>query len=72
MAVISGGRLITGARDASLGPFSVAGAPTNGTSGTLAGIAPKGALLCDTTNAIAYINTGTQANPTWTKIGTQV
>lgn len=33
--------------------------------------APVGALLQDTTNGIAYINTGTPLNPTWTKVGTQ-
>lgn len=32
---------------------------------------PKGAQLVDTTNGIAYINTGTAAAPTWTKTGTQ-
>jgi hypothetical protein len=50
-----------------------AGAPTNGTAGTgtYAGKAPKGCLLVDTTNAILYINTGTQASVTWTKVGTQ-
>jgi hypothetical protein len=47
-----------------------AGAPTNGT--TFAGQAAKGCLLVDTTNAFLYINTGTQASPTWTKVGTQV
>jgi hypothetical protein len=31
----------------------------------------KGQLLTDTTNGIAYINTGTAAVPVWTKIGTQ-
>lgn len=46
-----------------------AGAPTDGT--TYAGKAAKGCLLVDTTNAILYINTGTQASPTWTKVGTQ-
>ena len=54
-----------------VGPFVNAGAPTNGTSGTLAGFAAKGALLIDTTNAFLYINTNTQASPTWTKVGTQ-
>lgn len=34
--------------------------------------APVGALLTDTTNGILYINTGTAAAPTWTKVGTQV
>ena len=34
--------------------------------------APKGAQLVDTTNGIAYINTGSATSPTWTKIGTQV
>ena len=33
--------------------------------------APKGAELVDTTNGIAYINTGTAVVPTWTKVGTQ-
>lgn len=31
--------------------------------------APVGALLNDTTNAFLYQNTGTQYNPTWTKVG---
>jgi hypothetical protein len=31
----------------------------------------KGGLLTDTTNGILYINTGTAAAPTWTKVGTQ-
>lgn len=32
----------------------------------------KGALVCDTTNGVLYINTGTSGlNPTWTKVGTQ-
>lgn len=46
-----------------------AGAPVNGT--TFAGKAGKGCLLIDTTNGILYINTNTQASPTWTKVGTQ-
>lgn len=33
--------------------------------------AAKGTIVTDTTNGIAYINTGTPAAPTWTKIGTQ-
>lgn len=44
-------------------------APVNGTTG--AGVAPKGMLLIDYTNAILYINTGTQATPAWTKVGVQ-
>lgn len=44
-----------------------AGAPSNGTSGTLAGYAQKGDLLADTTNGNLYQNTGTQASPTWTQ-----
>lgn len=51
------------------GPFTNAGAPTNGT--TLAGYAAKGALLIDITNAKLYINTNTLASPTWTVVGTQ-
>lgn len=60
--------IIEGARQRN---YNVAGAPVDGTSGTFAGVAAKGAILTDTTNGIAYINTGTQASPVWTKIGTQ-
>lgn len=49
----------------SYGPFRKAGAPVNGTSGTMAGVALKGAVLEDTTNGVLYINTNTQASPTW-------
>lgn len=59
MAVIEGSRERT---------FKVAGAPVNGTSGTFAGVAAKGTLLSDTTNALLYINTGTLASPTWTAV----
>jgi hypothetical protein len=44
------------------------GAPTSGTNGTLAGIAPKGSICTDTTNARAYINVNTQASPTWVEL----
>jgi hypothetical protein len=47
-----------------------AGAPSNGTTGTGAGIAGPGALLVDTTNFSVYQNTNTLASPTWTTIGT--
>lgn len=52
-------------------------APTVGVATTTPGVgasargAPKGATLVDTTNGIAYINTGTALAPTWTKVGTQ-
>ena len=52
-------------------PYYNAGAPVDGTSGTFAGIADKGAILLDTTNGKAYINTNTQASPTWVVVGTQ-
>lgn len=74
MAVISGGRVIGYEGQAiSHTPVqrTVAGVPVDGTSGTFAGIAAKGDLLTDTTNAILYINTNTLASPTWTKVGTQ-
>lgn len=38
---------------------------------TGAGVAIVGALLADTTNGVLYQNTGTQATPTWTKVGTE-
>lgn len=47
-----------------------AGAPTNGTSGTLAKLASPGDLLIDTTNAVLYQNTNTLASPTWTALTT--
>jgi hypothetical protein len=43
---------------------------TPGVDATALGAA-KGGLLIDITNAILYINTGTPAAPTWTKVGTQ-
>lgn len=52
-------------------------APTLAVAETTAGVtasgrgAPKGAKLTDTTNGLAYINTGTALVPVWTKIGTQ-
>lgn len=52
-------------------------APTLAVAETTPGVtatgrgAPKGAELTDTTNGIAYINTGTALAPTWTKVGTQ-
>ena len=48
-----------------------AGAPTDGTSGTGAGVAHPGSLYIDTTNAKLYINTNTQASPTYTVVGAQ-
>lgn len=43
---------------------------TPGVNATALG-AVKGGQLIDTTNGIAYINTGTATAPTWTKVGTQ-
>lgn len=47
-------------------PWTNAGAPTNGTAGTLFGVAMPGDLLVDTVNKKTYQNTNTQASPTWT------
>src|SRR5690348_7284267 len=52
------------------GIFTNAGAPTNGTSGTQAGVAGPGSLLIDTTNKAFYQNTNTKASPTWTALTT--
>jgi len=46
-------------------------APTDGTSGTGAGILGPGSLLVDVTNCKIYINTNTKASPLWTPVGTQ-
>jgi hypothetical protein len=69
VAIIELGRVIEGS--GLRAPLRNAGAPTNGTSGTFAGVAAVGALLIDTTNAFLYQNTNTQASPTWTKVGTE-
>ena len=50
-------------------PLRNAGAPTNGVTG--ANVAAIGARLIDTTNGKLYINTNTQASPTWTVVGAQ-
>lgn len=50
-------------------PFQNAGAPSSGTSGTLAGFAPAGAFLQDTANGVLYVNEGTAASPYWTPAG---
>ena len=55
----------TTAGDKLLPLFTNAGAPSDGTSGTLAGVAIKGALIVDTTNGVLYQNTNTLASPTW-------
>lgn len=47
------------------GPFTNAGAPTNGTSGTYAGYASPSAPLYDITNGVSYINAGTRLSPNW-------
>jgi hypothetical protein len=47
--------------------YQFEGVPANGVLGvgTLAEIAPKGAVVVDITNANLYINAGTQASPVW-------
>lgn len=52
-------------------PTVFQGTPVNGASGTGVGELDKGALVIDVTNGLLYINTGTSASPTWTKVGTQ-
>lgn len=75
MAVISGGRVIEGARrNEFTQSFTKAGAATSGASGDFLGTAAVGDLLTDTTNGVLYICTnagGTPANFAWTKVGTQ-
>lgn len=48
--------------------FRNAGDPVNGTSGTYAGIADAGDFLIDTTNKHVFVNTNTQASPTWSQL----
>ena len=59
---------------ATVGIFVEAGAsaPSNGTSGTLAGVAPPASLLLKpelSGGGKVYVNTNTQASPTWTVVG---
>lgn len=48
------------------GVWTNAGAPSNGTGGTLAGVTQPGDLLVDVTNFNLYMNGNTQLSPTWT------
>lgn len=57
--------IMRGMADNYIGPFTNAGAPTNGTSGTFAGYAGPAAQLFDITNGISYINAGTRLSPVW-------
>jgi hypothetical protein len=43
-------------------------APTNGASGTGAGLANPGSSYFDTTNGVAWINVGTKAAPVWSPL----
>lgn len=43
-----------------------AGAPSDGTSGTGAGLCDTGSLLINTDDGTIYLNTGTKDSPTWT------
>lgn len=50
------------------GVFNIAGAPVDGTSGTLVGVAGPGSILMRTNGAV-YVNTNTKASPTWVSLG---
>ncbi len=43
----------------------ISGAPTNGTSGTGAGRAGKGSIICRTDTGEWYVNYNTKASPSW-------
>lgn len=48
--------------------FTGSGAPSDGVSGTGVGVAEKGWLYIDMTNARAYINNGSITSPTWKRL----
>ncbi len=50
------------------GIFNTSSAPTDGTSGTLVGVAGPGSILMRTNGAV-YVNTNTKASPTWVSLG---
>jgi len=60
-------------RDITPGVLSLSGegAPTDGASGTGAGVAATGCLYQDTTNGVLYINTNIKVSPLWTVVGAQ-
>lgn len=43
-------------------------APSDGTSGTLAGKAGPGSIYIRSTTGVVYFNTNTKASPTWTPL----
>lgn len=70
MPIIAGGKVSEGV---TVRPYRNAGAPVNGASGTLSGVAQLGDLLVDTTNAKLYICTNATpgAGFAWTVVGAQ-
>jgi len=50
-------------------PVILAGAPTDGTSGTGAGYCGPGTLLINTSTGAVYYNSNTKASPTWSQLG---
>jgi len=48
--------------------FSGSGAPTDGTSGTGAGLAPIGSEYLDTATGFRWFNVGTTASPVWSTV----
>lgn len=64
--ILAGGRVVEGSGLED--PLTWDGAPTDGTSGSFAGVAPPNALLMDITTGAVYKNTNTQASPTWVAI----
>jgi hypothetical protein len=67
------GRAVIGEGEQAISIFTGSAAPSDGTSGTGAGVARPGSLYirADTTNSKLYINTNTTASPTWTAVGAQ-
>lgn len=51
-----------------IGQWVFEGAPSNGSTGTLAGVAGLGSKYLNATTGASYINTGTKASPTWTAV----
>lgn len=60
------GALLFGGTTAAKGQLSsISGSPSNGSSGTGAGVAAPGSLVIDTTNGVTWQNVGTKAAPVW-------
>lgn len=61
--------LLHGLVDNNIAMYPVITTPTDGTAGTLAGLAAPSSLAFDYVNGVVYVNAGTKASPVWESLG---